>query len=110
MLVPVDLLTYASAPGIFPDAPHARIAERFASAGKITILATQMTCVLGNFNDCHHVEIFSSSLHTPASVTGIPTALGGERTSLLAVDTDEVDGTGPHSRGMGAISKGRSYF
>jgi hypothetical protein len=43
ILVPVDLLAFASAPNIFPHAPHADIAARFAVAGKITILATQMT-------------------------------------------------------------------
>jgi hypothetical protein len=66
----VDLLALASAPNIFRQAPHAEIASRFAKAGKITILVTQMTWVLGNLDDCSPVEMFAASLRTPAPVTG----------------------------------------
>jgi hypothetical protein len=74
MLVPVDLLLHASAPNVFPQAPHDDVAARFAKADKLTILATQMTWVLGNLTDCHPVEIFSASLRTPAPVTALKPA------------------------------------
>ena len=70
LLMPVDLLAMASAPNVFRQSPHDEIAARFAKAGKVTILATQMTWVLGNMDDCHPVEIFSNTLRTPAPVTG----------------------------------------
>ncbi len=70
LLMPVDLLAMASAPNVFRQSPHEEIAARFAKAGKVTILATQMTWVLGNMDDCHPIEIFSNTLRTPAPVTG----------------------------------------
>ncbi len=66
MLVPVDLLLQASAPNVFLLAPHHEIAARFAKAGKLTILATRVSWLLGNLSDCHPVEIFSASLRTSA--------------------------------------------
>ncbi len=70
ILVPVDLLSFASAPNIFPNAPHVQIAAKFAKAGKITILATQMTWVVGNLADCTPIETFANALRTPAPITG----------------------------------------
>jgi hypothetical protein len=90
MLVPVDLLLYASAPNIFPLAPHEEIAARLAKAGKITILATQMTWVFGNLADCTSVEIFSASLRTPAPITAL--------NPLNAPDvSDDIDGALPRT-------------
>jgi hypothetical protein len=100
LLVPVDLLALASAPNIFRQAPHADIAARFAKAGKITILATQMTWVLGNLEDCAPVEMFAASLRTPAPVTGFghaaqpnPNGDGSTRAILSPADLDEIEGT-----------------
>ncbi len=73
LLLPVDLLALALAPNLYRQSPHVEIAARFAKAGKITILATQMTWVIGNLSDCHPIEIFSNVLQTPAPVTGYDT-------------------------------------
>jgi hypothetical protein len=62
LLMPVDLLAMAATPNLYRQSPHAEIAARFAVTGKITILATQMTWVIGNLTDCHPVETFSKSL------------------------------------------------
>jgi hypothetical protein len=102
ILVPVDLLELTSAPNIFRQAPHAEIASRFAKAGKITILVTQMTWVLGNLDDCSPVEMFAASLRTPAPVTGFghsatPNHDGSTRAILSPEDLDEIDGTVPRT-------------
>jgi hypothetical protein len=62
MLMPVDLLAMAASPNLYRQSPHVEIAERFAKAGKVTILTTQMTWVIGNLEDCHPVETFSNVL------------------------------------------------
>jgi hypothetical protein len=95
MLAPADLLLYASAPNIFPLAPHKEIAARLTKAGKITILATQMTWVLGNLADCTPVEIFSASLSTPAPITAL-SPLDAPDVSA-AQDTDDIDGALPRT-------------
>jgi hypothetical protein len=43
MLMPVDLVSQAHEPNIFPEAPFVAIRTKFDAAGKITILASQMT-------------------------------------------------------------------
>jgi hypothetical protein len=53
LLMPVDLLAVAATPNLYRQSPHVEIAARFALTGKITILATQMTWVIGNLSDCH---------------------------------------------------------
>ena len=99
ILVPVDLLALASAPNIFRQAPHEEVARRFAKAGKITILVTQMTLVLGNLEDCAPVEMFAASLRTPAPITGFghadaPNADGEFPRAILSPDDlDEIKGT-----------------
>ena len=70
LLLPVDLLDMARRPGIFPDAPHAKIAERLEIAGKLVLLQCQMTWVFGNLPGCRPAEIFSAQLRTPAPITG----------------------------------------
>jgi hypothetical protein len=47
LLLPVDLLTIAYSPKLHRSIPCALVEERFHKAGKITILETQMTWVLG---------------------------------------------------------------
>jgi hypothetical protein len=64
ILISVDLLDQAYAVNLFPDSPSASIEERFKAAGKLTILATQMTWVIGNIPSCTPVEMFSSSIQT----------------------------------------------
>jgi hypothetical protein len=102
ILVPVDLLTTASAPNIFKQAPHDEIATRLVKAGKITILVTQMTWVIGNMADCATIEMFANSLITPAPVTGFGYAETGaneqgERAILASEDVEEVAGTVPRT-------------
>jgi hypothetical protein len=101
LLMPVDLLAMAAAPNLYRQSPHVEIAARFANTGKITILATQMTWVIGNLEDCHPVETFSSTLRTPAPVTGFGERRlldGGVERSILDDETlDEVEGTVPRT-------------
>jgi hypothetical protein len=101
LLIPVDLLAVAYAPNLYKQSPHEDIQARFAKAGKVTILATQMTWVIGNLEDCNPIEIFSSMLRTPAPVTGfgehrLPEG-GVERTALATDVLDEVEGTVPRT-------------
>ncbi len=94
LMMPIDLLAMAYAPNVFRQSPHQDIEARFHSAGKLTILATQMVWVLGNIEDCHPVEIFASSLRTPAPVTGFGYRQlpgdGGETRAVLT--NDDLDG------------------
>jgi transposase InsO family protein len=90
----------AYAPNLFRLSPHEEIAARFAKAGKITILATQMTWVVGNLEDCHPVEIFASAIRTPAPVTGFGSrtySSGETPTPLDEADLEEVEGTVPRT-------------
>jgi transposase InsO family protein len=101
LLIPVDLLAESYAPELYKMSPHEEIEARFAKAGKITILATQMTWVIGNLEDCHPIEIFSSTLRTPAPVTGFGERRlpdGGVERAILDDDAlDEVEGTVPRT-------------
>jgi transposase InsO family protein len=101
LLSPVDLISMAAAPNLFRNSPHEEIAAKFKAAGKITILVTQMTWIIGNLEDCHPIEIFSSSLRTPAPVTSFGDRLlpGGElQRAIMDNDIlDEVDGTLPRT-------------
>jgi hypothetical protein len=102
LLMPVDLLAMAAAPNVFPRSPHNEIAARFTKTGKVTILATQMTWVLGNMEDCHPVEIFSNTLRTPAPVTRFgylaqSDEAGNTRAILPDHELDEVEGTVPRT-------------
>ncbi len=101
LLIPVDLLAMAATPNLFRQTPHEEIAARFAEAGKVTILAIQMTWVIGNMTDCHPVETFSNTLRTPAPITGVGERRlpnGGVERSVLDDETlDEVEGTLPRT-------------
>ncbi len=102
LLMPVDLLAMAYAPNVFQRSPHNDLADRFAKAGKVTMLATQMTWVLGNMHDCQPIEIFDSSLRTPAPVTGFgylrqPDEHGQTRAVLEYDALDEVEGSVPRT-------------
>jgi hypothetical protein len=95
LLMPVCLLAMASAPNLYRQSPHAEIAARFAMAGKITILASQMACVIGSLDDCHPLEMFVNALHTPAPVTGYASRMyrsEEERKQLEDDDLSEVKG------------------
>ena len=70
MLLPVDLLTQAYRPGIYPDAPHEKIEAAFQNAGKITILTAQMTWVVSNFPSFAPIETFSNDLQTTVNLPG----------------------------------------
>ena len=70
VLVPVDLLTQTYAPGIFAEAPHSKLLDLFTRSGKITILASQMTWVIGNIAGCCPVETFASAPSTPIPSPG----------------------------------------
>jgi len=70
MLMPVDLVSQAYEPNIFPEAPFVAIRAKFDAAGKIAILASQMMWVLGNIPNCAPVETFSSELSTPVLLPG----------------------------------------
>jgi hypothetical protein len=74
VLVPNDLLQAAFSDRIYPggDAPGLR--TKFLAAGKIQILATQMTWVFGNIEQCRLLEMFTQSLTTAAPITGDPPA------------------------------------
>ena len=73
ILIPVDLLDQVYAINLYEDAPHVLIRERFEVAGKITILATQMTWVIGNILNCSPVEIFATTLQTRVPIPGSST-------------------------------------
>ena len=65
-LIPIDLLSQTYKPKLYPDAPSARIETLFQKAGKITLLSTQMTWVIGNIQDCAPIETFAMAVSTPA--------------------------------------------
>jgi hypothetical protein len=101
LLIPVDLLAVSYTPNLYKLSPHEEIEARFAKAGKVTILVTQMTWVIGNLEDCHPIEIFSSTLRTPAPVIGFEERRlpdGGIERAILDDDVlDEVEGTVPRT-------------
>jgi hypothetical protein len=71
ILIPNDLLSESFAEKIYPDADVAAIKARFLVAGKLQILVTQMTWVMGNIPTCTAIEMFSQILTTAAPITGI---------------------------------------
>jgi hypothetical protein len=97
LLCPVDLLTMAYSPKLYPQAPHVLLEQKFQKAGKITLLETQMTWIFDNIADCAPVETFANSLRTPAPVTGF-TVDGHIDPSVEDDDAaDEVEGTLPRT-------------
>jgi hypothetical protein len=67
ILVPNDLLSESFADKIYPEANTATIKLRFQDAGKLQILVTQMTWVIGNVPTYKAiVEMFSQHLRTEA--------------------------------------------
>jgi hypothetical protein len=70
VLVPNDLLSMTFAAQIYPGADIVRLKAQFQTAGKIQILVTQMTWVIGNVPQYRVVEMFSQSLLTAAPITG----------------------------------------
>jgi transposase InsO family protein len=70
ILVPNDLLSEAFADKIYPEANAAAIKLRFQAAGKLQILVTQMTWVIGNIPTYTAIEMFSQQLRTEAPITG----------------------------------------
>jgi hypothetical protein len=70
ILVPNDLLAESFAVRIFPDADTTRLKAAFDAAGKIQILSTQMTWIIGNIPEYNRLKMFAQSLRTPAPITG----------------------------------------
>jgi hypothetical protein len=70
ILVPNDLLSESFADKIYPDADPAAIRVRFLAAGKIQILVTQMTWVIGNVPSFSAIEMFAHTLRNAAPLTG----------------------------------------
>jgi hypothetical protein len=85
ILVPNDLLVESFAAKIFPGADSEDLQARFQAAGKVQILVTQMTWVIGNVPEYKSIEMFAQSLRTLAPLTGI----SGEipNTSSIVEDT-----------------------
>jgi hypothetical protein len=73
ILIPVDLLDQAYSVNLYPNSPSVLIREKFEIAGKLTILATQMTWVIGNIPDCTPGEIFATVLQTNIPIPGSST-------------------------------------
>ncbi len=70
VLVPNDLLASAFSNRIYLGANPTALKEKFQVAGKLQILATQMTWVIGNVPEYRALEMFSQVLRTPAPITG----------------------------------------
>ena len=70
ILVPNDLLSESFADKIYPEANAAAIKLRFQEAGKLQLLVTQMTWVIGNVPTYKAIEMFSQQLRTEAPITG----------------------------------------
>jgi hypothetical protein len=70
ILIPNDLLAETYSPRIYPDADSTQLKTRFEAAGKIQILSTQMTWVIGNVPEYNRIEMFTQSLRTTAPLTG----------------------------------------
>jgi hypothetical protein len=72
ILIPNDLLAETYASRIYPEADTTLLETRFEAAGKIQILSTQMTWVIGNVPEYNRIEMFTQSLRTAAPLTGRP--------------------------------------
>ncbi len=71
LLLPVDLLDTVRRRNIFPDSPKKELSLSLERAGKLLILQSHMTWVLGNLPGNHApTEIFAARLRTLAPVTG----------------------------------------
>jgi transposase InsO family protein len=70
LLLPVDLLDVVRRPNIFPDSPQEDLARALERSGKLLILQSQMTWVLGNLPGCNPTEIFAARLRTRAPAVG----------------------------------------
>jgi hypothetical protein len=62
VLVPNDLLFTTFSAGIYPGADIVRLKSQFQASGKLQMLVTQMTWVIGNISEYRVVEMFSQSL------------------------------------------------
>jgi hypothetical protein len=58
LLMPIDLVAQVRQPGLYPNSPHDRIAQRLGRAGKITLLDAQMVWLVGNVVGCCPIEVF----------------------------------------------------
>ncbi len=70
VLVPNNLLSESFADKIYPEANAAAIKLRFQAAGKLQILVTQMTWVVGNIPQYTAIKIFTQTLRTIVPITG----------------------------------------
>ncbi len=71
LLLPVDLLDVVRRPNIFLNSPQEELARALERAGKLLILKSQMTWVLGNLPGCHPTEIFAARLRTRSPAFGL---------------------------------------
>jgi hypothetical protein len=70
VLVPNDLLQAVFSERIYPGADAESLKAKFLAAGKLQMLATQMTWVFGNLPECRTIEMFPQALRTVAPITG----------------------------------------
>jgi hypothetical protein len=70
VLVPNDLLQAAFSERIYPGANAESLKAKFLAAGKLQMLATQMTWVFGNIPEYRTIEMFPQALQTAAPITG----------------------------------------
>jgi hypothetical protein len=70
ILFPNDLLAESFAAKIFPGADVDDLQARFLATGKVQILVTQMTWVIGNIPEYKAIEMFAQSLRMSAPLTG----------------------------------------
>ncbi len=68
--MPNDLLASAFSNRTFLGANPTALKEQFQAAGKLQILSTQMTWVVGNIPEYKTLEMFRQALRTPAPITG----------------------------------------
>jgi hypothetical protein len=83
-LIPVDLLSQTYKPNLYPDAPSVQIEALFQKAGKITLLSTQMTWIIGNIADCTPIETFALAAVTPAPSPHFHSAAPADVTETFA--------------------------
>ncbi len=84
MLPPNDLLAESFATRIVPDADITQLKATFDAAGKIQILPTQMTWVIGNIPEYNRLEMFAQSLRTP-----LPSPEAGSLRQTLISDASD---------------------
>ncbi len=70
VLVPNNLLAATFSDRIYPGADSTILKALFQAAGKLQMLITQMTWVIGNVPAYKAIEMFTQTLRTAAPITG----------------------------------------